>query len=311
MSTIQSAAHPAGLQAALTGNLFMLFLGVTGFFFLLVLISLGWAIVKRDRGDPSERRLRLTVAAWAGLITLGLFALTIGSYFTDRHLALAAVERAPVQIKVTAQQWWWEVEYRDGTQANNFRTANEIHLPVGQAAHIQLVADDVIHSLWIPNLAGKQDLIPGRPTDLALLPQKTGRYRAQCAEFCGLQHAHMALDVIVESPEQHAAWCAKSLAPAPRPQTAQQRLGYNVFMNGQCAACHAITGTPAFGTVGPDLTRVASRATLAAATEPNVRHWLERWIADPQGIKPGNRMPQVKLTTQELQAVAAYLEMLS
>jgi cytochrome c oxidase subunit 2 len=311
MSAAQSAAHPAGLHAALTGDLFTLFLAVTGFFFLLVLVFLGWAIWRRDRGAVSERRLRLSVAAWAALITLGLFGLTIGSYFTDRALALAAVEKAPVQIRVTAQQWWWEVEYRDGVQANNFRTANELHLPVGEAAHIQLVADDVIHSLWIPNLAGKQDLIPGRPTDLALLPRKPGRYRAQCAEFCGLQHAHMALDVIVDTPEQYAAWRARSLQPARPPATAQQRLGYNVFMNGQCASCHAIAGTPAFGSVGPDLTRVASRATLAAGTEPNVRAWLERWIADPQGIKPGNRMPQVKLTTEELKAVSAYLETLS
>src|SRR3954464_8284102 len=124
MSAIQSAAHPAGVQAAITGNLFELFLGVTGFFFLLVLVFLGMAIWRKDRGGDRERRLRLTVASWAGLITLGLFVLTIGSFVADRHLAFAGTEKAPVRIKVTAQQWWWEVQYQDGVQANNIRTAN-------------------------------------------------------------------------------------------------------------------------------------------------------------------------------------------
>jgi cytochrome c oxidase subunit 2 len=144
-----------------------------------------------------------------------------------------------------------------------------------------------------------------------LLPRKPGRYRAQCAEFCGLQHAHMALDVIVETPAQYAAWRADRSSRRPRRATAHAAARLCVFMNGQCAACHAIAGTPAFGSVGPDLTRIASRATLAAGTEPNVRAWLERWIADPQGIKPGNRMPQVKLTAMSWKAVSAYLETLS
>jgi cytochrome c oxidase subunit 2 len=121
----------------------------------------------------------------------------------------------------------------------------------------------------------------------------------------------MALDVIVETPARFAAWQAKSLQPAPAPRTAQQQRGHDLFMARQCAACHAIAGTPAFGTVGPDLTRVASRATIAAGTEPNGRGWIERWIADPQGVKPGNRMPQVKLSTEELHAISAYLETLS
>lgn len=310
MSAIQSAAHPAGAHAAITGNLFNLFLGVTGFFFLLVLLFLGWAIWRKDRGAASERKLRVSVATWAGAITLGLFVLTLGSYFADRSLAFAGGDREPIQVQVTAQQWWWEVQYRDSLQSNNITTANEIHLPVGQPARLELVADDVIHSLWIPNLAGKQDVIPGRTTDMELLPRKTGHYRAQCAEFCGLQHAHMALDVIVETPEQYAAWKARSLAPAPPPQTAEQKLGYAIVTGRQCAGCHAVLGTPAFGAVGPDLTHVGSRATLASAELPNARVWLDGWIADPQNIKPGNRMPKIPLTAAERGAVVAYLEML-
>jgi cytochrome c oxidase subunit 2 len=183
-------------------------------------------------------------------------------------------------------------------------------LPLGRPVNIELVADDVIHSLWIPNLAGKQDLIPGRTTDLALLPRETGHFRAQCAEFCGLQHAHMALDVIVEPAAQFAAWQAKSLQPAPSPVTDVQKRGYAIVTGGACSGCHAITGTQAFGRVGPDLTRVASRATLAAGELPNVRPWLTRWIHDPQAVKPGNRMPPIPLNAQDLDAAVSYLETL-
>jgi cytochrome c oxidase subunit 2 len=310
VSGIQSIAAPAGDHAAITSNLFGIFLAVTGVFFLLVVIFLGWAIWRKDRGAAREQRLTMTVTAWAGLITLGLFGLTIASYFTDRSLAFSGSGRAPLRIKVTAQQWWWKLDYEDAVPSNSFATANEIHLPVGQPAHLDLVADDVIHSLWIPNLAGKQDLIPGRPADMMLFPRRTGRFRAQCAEFCGLQHAHMALDVIVESPAQYAAWKAKSLQPAPAPQTAEQKLGYAITTGRRCAGCHAITGTPAYGSVGPDLTRIAARPTLAAAELPNVRAWLDRWIADPQAIKPGNRMPKVPLSVAERHAVVSYLETL-
>lgn len=310
MSWVQSALHPAGDNAAITAQLFNVFLGVTGFFFLLVLLFLGWAIWRKDRGSADEKRLRTSVAGWAALITLGLFGLTLGSYWADRNLALAGAGQEPLRIKVTAQQWWWEVEYQSDDPSKIVTTANEIRLPLGRPAKIELASDDVIHSLWIPNLAGKQDLIPGRTTGLDLLPRQLGRFRAQCAEFCGLQHTNMALDVIVEQPADFARWTGQSLAPAPQPATAEQQRGYAIVTGQQCAACHAITGTPAFGTVGPDLTRVASRATLAAGKLPDTRAWLARWIADPQSIKPGNRMPNVPLSQPDLQAVTAYLETL-
>jgi cytochrome c oxidase subunit II len=310
VKALQSALRPAGEQAALAGDLFNLFLAVTGFFFLLVLLFLGWAILRKDRGSDSERRLRVTVASWAALITLGLFVLTLGSYFTDRSLAFAGSGQPPLKIKVTAQQWWWQIEYQSDDPSQTVITANELHLPAGRPAQIELAADDVIHSLWIPNLAGKQDLIPGRTTDLALLPRQTGRFRAQCAEFCGLQHAHMALDVLVDTPQQFAAWRQKSLQPAPAPVTPEQQRGFAIVTGLHCAGCHAITGTPAYGRVGPDLTRVASRATLAAGELPNARAWLEHWIANPQNVKPGNRMPRIPLSSGDLHAVSAYLEML-
>jgi cytochrome c oxidase subunit 2 len=307
---IQSAANPTGAHAAITGNLFILFLWVTGLFFLLVLLFLGWAIWRRDRGSTSDQALRLTVTGWIGMITVGLFVLTLGSFFADRSLALAGNGKAPLRIRVTAHQWWWQVDYLDRKQSSEVSTANEIRLPVGYPVLVDLVSADVIHSLWIPTLAGKQDLIPGRSTDLQLLPREIGHFRAQCAEFCGLQHAHMALDVIVESPEQFDAWRAKSAQPAPDPVTPEQKRGFDLVMTRQCAGCHAITGTPAFGTVGPDLSRVAHRATLAAGGMPNTRAWLERWVRDPQSVKPGNRMPKIPMTPDQLHAVSAYLETL-
>lgn len=310
MSAIQSALHPAGDHAAITARLFEIFLGVTGFFFLLVLFFLGWAIWRRDRGTGSERRLRVTVAAWAMLVTFGLFGLTVASYASDRSLFLAGAGQKPLHIQVTAQQWWWKVEYTGTDQSRNITTANEIHFPLGRPVRIELQADDVIHSLWIPNLAGKQDLIPGRSADLQLLPRRLGHFRAQCAEFCGLQHAHMALDVVVETPAAFAAWSAKSVLPAPAPQNDAQKRGFQIVTGRQCAACHAIAGTDAYGSVGPNLTRVASRATLAAGELPDTRAWLDKWIADPQAIKPGNHMPRIPLTPRERADVVAYLEML-
>lgn len=309
---IQSAADGAGRHAAMVGDLFTLFLWITGFFFLLVLLFLGWAILRRRSDGTAERGMAVTLAGWAGLITLGLFALTIASFFTDRWLAAASAGREPpLRLKVTAQQWWWQIEYLDPLPANRLRTANVIHLPAGRPVEISLAAEDVIHSFWVPNLAGKQDLIPGRTTDIQLLPTRVGRFRGQCAEFCGLQHAHMALDIIVEPAKDFAAWRTKALAPAPAPQTPQQKAGYAYFMTHQCASCHAISGTPAQGTIGPDLTGVAGRLSLAAGTLPNNRAMLQGWIANPQTIKPGNRMPTIKMSGAELEAVTAYLETLS
>jgi cytochrome c oxidase subunit 2 len=202
------------------------------------------------------------------------------------------------------------VRYKDPVSSRIVRTANELHLPVGQNARLTLLSSDVIHSLWVPNLAGKQDLIPGRNADLVLHPRRTGVFRAQCAEFCGLQHARMALDVTVESEADFNRWKAAQLTPPPRPAGGPVRAGNDLFQNRQCASCHAVAGTPASGTVAPDLSHVASRRTIAAGTLPTTHPNLAAWVADPQAIKPGNNMPTVPLTEAELNAVTAYLETL-
>jgi cytochrome c oxidase subunit 2 len=319
-SGIQSMTDSAGHQTSLWNGLFGAFLWVTGIVYLLVIGFLLAAILRRGgtRQDglpdakPSahEQGLRTVLVGWIALITIGLMALTLFSYFADRGLALAATRGDPLRIKVTAEQWWWRIEYQDPTSSNIFYTANELHLPVGTRASIELNSADVIHSFWVPNIAGKQDLIPGRTTDINLLPTRIGRYRGQCAEYCGVQHAHMALDVVVEPRARFAAWRAAQLRPAAPPATPLAKAGHDYFMSHQCSACHAITGTQAYGQVAPDLTHFASRASIAAGTLPNNRGNRYGWVADPQAVKPGTHMPTLGLEPRALDAVVAYLETL-
>jgi cytochrome c oxidase subunit 2 len=175
---------------------------------------------------------------------------------------------------------------------------------------LELHAEDVIHSFWIPNLGGKEDLIPGRVNSLLLTPRREGEYRGQCAEFCGLQHAKMALDATVMNPNDFANWRKQQQTPAPAPSTPQQVRGHEVFMSGPCSTCHQIVGTPAAGQTGPDLTHLASRRTIAAGARPYSFAALRDWLRDPHSIKPGNHMPQVQLSAEDLDALTAYLDSL-
>jgi cytochrome c oxidase subunit 2 len=190
------------------------------------------------------------------------------------------------------------------------RTANELHLPVNAQVHVELVSADVVHSFWVPNLHGKRDLIPGRINEIRLLPTQTGVLRGQCAEFCGYQHANMALDVIVESGADFERWRASQLASPPPPQAPRQQAGLRVFMDAACSVCHAISGTPAYGQLGPDLTHVASRRSLAAGALANTPENLRRWLTNPQQVKPGNHMPVVTLDANQLDTLTAYLSSL-
>ena len=309
LHSIQSVAGNDGQQAAFVSNLFGIFLGVTGFFYLLVILFLVWAIVRRRREGTSEPALRTSLLLWVGAIGLTLAGLTIASWFTDRALADASA-RPGIEITLTGHQWWWEVRYDNGDPSRVVRTANELHLPAGVPATIHLQSSDVIHSLWIPNLAGKQDLIPGRAAGLSLLPLHEGVYRGQCAEYCGMQHAYMALDVIVESPAAFERWRRLQLAPAPPPTTPLAQDGMAYVVNGPCASCHAIAGTSASGQVAPDLSHVASRRSIAAGRLPMSHAALSGWIADPQAAKPGTNMPTVPMRPREIEAVTAYLETL-
>jgi cytochrome c oxidase subunit 2 len=187
------------------------------------------------------------------------------------------------------------------------RTANELRLPVGRPVHIHLQSIDVIHSFWVPTLHGKRDAIPGHQTEIWLRADKTGQYRGQCAEFCGLQHAHMALAVIVESPDAFERWLTAQRNEVPSAESPQAQRGRTIVEHGPCSTCHAVRGTDAGGRVGPDLTHVAARTTIAAGTLPTSAGNLRQWIDDPQHFKPGSRMPALGLTRDDIDAVVAYL----
>jgi cytochrome c oxidase subunit 2 len=189
-------------------------------------------------------------------------------------------------------------------------SANEIHMPADTRVNVVTTTADVIHSFWVPALNRKIDMIPGRQNRILLYATRTGEYRGQCSQFCGLQHAHMAMEVFVQTPSAFRAWLAGASAPASTPTDPRARAGEQLFMSAQCASCHTIAGTPAQGTVGPDLTHVASRSTLAAATIPNTPAQLAAWIANPQAIKPGDRMPDLGLSPGEVAELVAYLESL-
>jgi cytochrome c oxidase subunit 2 len=189
-------------------------------------------------------------------------------------------------------------------------TANELHIPTGRPIVLKVTSRDVIHSFWVPNLQGKRDLIPGYTTALWLQADRTGVFRGQCAEFCGLQHAHMALDVVAESDRDFEGWLDAMRQPGRAPPEPAARRGHDVFMQARCAGCHTIRGTEAAGQTAPDLTHIATRSTLGAGTLPNTPENLTAWIQDPQRVKPGNQMPPNPLAADDLQALVAYLETL-
>ena len=314
----QTPLAPGGEQAASLFTLFGLMMAVTSVFYVLVLGFLGWA-AWRARGhwsrgaapvvEPDDVGLSRSLVVWAALIIAGLFLLVGGSFVAERALASARAREA-LQVSVTGHQWWWRIQYRDPATGAVVETANELHLPVGRTARIELGAADVIHSFWVPNLSGKLDMIPGRANSVDITPRQLGWFRGQCAEFCGAQHAHMAFSVKVDTPAEFAAWLAAQARPAATPADAAAARGQRVVVGGQCAMCHVIRGTAAGGRAGPDLTHIGSRRTLAAGTLVNTRGGMQGWIAHPQAIKPGTMMPPVALDPADADAVSRYLESL-
>jgi cytochrome c oxidase subunit 2 len=211
-------------------------------------------------------------------------------------------------VQVSASQWWWGLRYDTEQPARTFTSANEIHIPVGRPVRFEVTSGDVIHSFWIPKLGGKIDVIPGQTNVAWLQADRAGVYRGQCAVFCGAEHARMALRVIAQQPADFRAWQQAQLADAPQPATAREQQGQHVFQS-HCAACHSIRGTDAGGRVGPDLSHLMSRRTLAAGVLDNTPGNLAGWIAHPQSIKPGSRMPDPVLSGAQLAALLTYLQL--
>ena len=288
-------------------NVFWVTFGVScvGFGVIVLLLFLGWW--RRERpslpGGGGERAATIVVLGMGVALPIALLvALFVWSdLFVTGSTAAPKPGSTRMTIHVIAHQWWWEVRY-DGTDVV---TANEIHIPVHTRVNVELSTDDVIHSFWIPELNRKTDMIPGVANRQLLVANEPGTYRGQCAEFCGLQHAHMAAEVIAQPRAAFDRWLDREKQPAEQSSSR----GADVFQE-SCGSCHMIRGTPAHGDVGPDLTHFASRSTIAALTETNTPAHLREWIQHPQRVKPGNKMPDLQLPNADWNALAAYLETL-
>jgi cytochrome c oxidase subunit 2 len=336
----QSALEPAGPGAARIAWLWDLMLWLGSAITVVVLLLLLYALFRRrrpdelppeadrpadphgehanvetggrgreDQGRPRSERIgaRWMIVGGALFPAVVLTVLFILALVTMGAIYPRRGEAAPLTIEVTGHQWWWEVRYQGATPGEWVRSANELRIPVGRRVRVLLRANDVIHSFWVPGLQGKVDMIPGRTNVTWLQADRPGAWRGQCAEFCGMQHAKMALVVVAEPAAAFAEWLEKERGPAVQPVDSAGIAARETFLGSGCVLCHAVRGTSAHASAGPDLTHVAGRRTLAAGELPNTTGNLYGWIADPQALKPGTRMPAVPLTSEQLHAIAQYL----
>lgn len=304
----QSVMQADGAPAIALRQLIIGIVGVCSLVWMLVMVALIWALMRR-RGEPAsddarQRRMARSVIVAISTTVVVITGFTLASFYTTRALQGGAPD---VTIAVRGQQWWWELSYVDPDPFRSFKTANEIRIPVGRNIKLELDSADVVHSFWVPSLAGKLDLIPGRKNELMLRAERAGVYRGQCAEFCGTQHTHMAVFVIALDPKDYNDWVEGQRRDAVAPSTDEASAGEQLFLSRQCAACHIVRGTSAHGATGPDLTHIASRQTIAAGLLQTTRGSVAAWIADPQTLKPGNNMPMVPLDGNELRQLSAYM----
>jgi cytochrome c oxidase subunit II len=301
----QSVLHPASEEAKDIARLWWVMASVLGVAFVIVM-GLAWraVVARREPGSgPPGGQGRFVI--WGGIIMPGiiLFGMLIYS------LGVTLKQRRPLEgtpIQIIGHQWWWEIRYPESGGI----TANELILPAGEPVLLELWAADVVHSFWVPNLHGKIDLMPEVRNRFWLRADEPGTWRGQCAEFCGRQHAWMALTVVALPRDEFDAWLAVRQQPRPPPLEEEAGLisrGEEVFFGAACHTCHAIRDTPAEARIGPDLTHLGSRPTLGAGLMPNTPENLARWILDPQGLKPGNRMPATPLPPEDVSALVAYL----
>ncbi|MDB4877212.1 MAG: cytochrome c oxidase, subunit [Gemmatimonadetes bacterium] len=315
---MHSFFDPASPQARAVAGLWWWMFGV-GFVIWLGVAALAVYVANAGHGQresddlmhvPPETRRRIerivSASVFATVLVLAVFLV----YDFSVGRLLAQHPQRALTIDVVGHQWWWEVQYEDPNPSKRVGTANEIHVPVGETVQFKLRAADVIHSFWAPNMNGKRDLIPGYVSTLWFKADTAGVYRGQCAEFCGLQHAQMAFYIVAEPPVKFAAWLAAGSAPPEPPTDSTLLYGQRVFMSSGCAVCHAIGGTEAKATVGPDLTHFKGRSSIAAGSLANTRANLTRWIQNPSAIKPGVRMPALPFKPAELNALVSYLETL-
>lgn len=306
-SGMQSALAPRGEQADRINTLFWVM--TWGGALILLLVCALAAIAILGDGSWRHRLAGETLVKWLGI---ALPVAVLSTLLTYGFLVLRAGAtpdgaETNMRIAVSGEMWWWRVTYTDAS-GNRIETANEIHLPVGEPVTLELTTADVIHSFWAPNLAGKLDMIPGRTNELTVTATEPGVTRGQCAEFCGGAHAFMSFHVIAHTPEEFAEWLAGESGPALAPDTADLARGQALFLNTGCGGCHAVRGTEARGSIGPDLTHVGGRRSLAAATLPNTAEAIAAFIVNNQHIKPENKMPTYAMFSEtQLRDLSAYL----
>ena len=308
-SSAPSVLDPKGLGARRIEGLWWLMFWISVAVFAVVVAFLAVAFLRGHSKQP-----RLSEARWGGpfvvvsgivapsLILAGVFVVSLNDM-----MELSTPPQEPgLTIDVIGHDWWWEARYEDGGAV----TANEIHIPTGEAVQLRLTTDDVIHSFWVPQLQAKTDLISGEVNNMWIQADEPGRYRGQCAEFCGLQHANMIFYIVADEPNEFESWLANEASEAAEPANAGASRGESVFLQSSCAGCHAVRGTEADSDLGPDLTHLAQRETIASGVLDNTRSELAQWIIDPQSAKPGAIMPPTELSSADLNALLDYLESL-
>jgi cytochrome c oxidase subunit II len=308
-SGMQAVLAPAGPHAGWVADLSWVMFTAGGLILLLVVVMTAIAMFG-PAGLRAAIGRRATVViggiAFPLVVLAALFIWVLGG-----SSALVTAGPPALRIEVVGERWWWRVHYLDAAGEAQLVTANEIRIPVGLPVEFRLRTADVIHSFWVPSLAGKLDMIPGRINSYVFSADKPGTYRGQCAEYCGEQHAKMAFYVVAMEQADFDAWYRSQSLPAREPALQSAQLGRELFDSNGCGACHTVRGTGADGLLGPDLTHVGSRVSLAAGTLPNNRGTLAGWISSAQHLKPGNAMPSFDtLTGPELRSLAAYLESL-
>ncbi len=304
----QSVLHPAGLDAAIIGEFawVMFIAGALILAAVMLLLAIGL------RGGPRKVvAMRWIAGGGIAFPFTVLAALLVWSTWRAAGMTAQSSSQA-LTVSVTAKMWWWEVRYRNPAAGLDVVTANEIHLPVGVPVYLGLSSGDVIHSFWVPALGGKIDTVPGRMTGLTVTATRAGVLRGQCAEFCGEQHARMALHVVAQAPAQFADWLQQQQQAASAPSGEAALRGRQLFAEQRCTACHTVRGADIVAGQkagdGPDLTHIGSRLYLGAGALPMSAASLQTWIANPHAVKPGVRMPAANdLDAASVQALAAYL----
>jgi cytochrome c oxidase subunit 2 len=303
-SASPSALRPRGPAAQRIDGLWWFMFWIALGVFCVVIGMLLFGMLRRRKPDSVERGSGETAVVLLGIVAPVIILVTLFVVSIHDLNALSAPAKTnALTVNVIGHDWWWEVRYPQ----QHVVTANEIHIPTGKPVLLHLSTGDVIHSFWVPQLSEKTDMIPGKINRMLIQADHPGVYRGQCAEFCGLEHARMSFLVIAEAPAQFDAWTAAESQPLAATTGAAAR-GEKVFLHSTCVSCHAIQGTSASATDGPDLTHFGSRRTIAANTLPNTRGNLAAWIEDPQGIKPGADMPPAVLEPSQLQALLTFVE---